>query len=74
MPNVADLELLEIDLLDPSLRGERWHAVMGELAASGQWLARAPLGTLVLDRTAGEWFLRTPGRSTSPRRASARGC
>jgi cytochrome P450 len=32
---------------------------MRELQRSGSWLARAPLGTVVLDRTAGEQFLRT---------------
>lgn len=67
MPVVTDLELPEIDLSDPELRGERWHAAMAELRASGSWLARAPLGTLVLDRRAGEQVLRTksaifPGR------------
>jgi cytochrome P450 len=32
---------------------------MDELRASGHWLARAPLATVVLDRAAGEHFLRT---------------
>jgi cytochrome P450 len=59
MPLVTDLDLPEIDLSDPELRGERWHTAMRELRASGSWLARAPLGTVVMDRAAGELFLRT---------------
>jgi cytochrome P450 len=59
MPLVADLPLPELDVSDPELRGERWHAAMDELRASGHWLARAPLATVVLDRAAGEHFLRT---------------
>src|SRR4051795_6046835 len=59
MPLVTELDLPEIDLSDPSLRGERWHETMRELQSGGSWLARAPLGTVVLDRTAGEQFLRT---------------
>ena len=59
MPLVTDLELPEIDLGDPHLRGARWHDAMRELRDSGAWLARTPLGTVVLDRSAGEQFLRT---------------
>jgi cytochrome P450 len=59
MPLVTELDLPEIDLGDPELRGERWHAEMRRLRDSGSWLARAPLGTVVLDRAAGETFLRT---------------
>src|SRR5947207_2844076 len=59
MPLVTELDLPEIDLNDPQLRGARWHEVMRELRDSGSWLARAPLGTVVLDRAAGEQFLRT---------------
>ena len=59
MPALADLDLAEIDLLDPELHGERWHAAMAELRATGEPFARAPLGTLVLDRAAGEQVLRT---------------
>jgi cytochrome P450 len=59
MPLVADLPLPELDVADPQLRGERWHAAMDDLRASGHWLARAPLATVVLDRAAGEHFLRT---------------
>jgi cytochrome P450 len=59
VPLVTELDLPEIDLTDPQLRGERWHEAMRDLQGSGSWLARAPLGTVVLDRTAGEQFLRT---------------
>jgi cytochrome P450 len=59
MPVVTDLDLPEIDLSDPELNGARWHEAMRELRDSGAWLARAPLGTVVLDRAAGEQFLRT---------------
>jgi len=59
VPLVTDLDLPEIDLNDPELRGERWHEAMRELRDGGSWLARAPLGTVVLDRAAGERFLRT---------------
>lgn len=59
MPLVADLDLPQLDVSDPALSGERWHATMDELLASGHWLARAPLATVVLDREAGELFLRT---------------
>jgi cytochrome P450 len=59
MPLVTELDLPEIDLSDPALKGARWHEAMRELQAGGAWLARTPLGTVVLDRAAGEQFLRT---------------
>jgi cytochrome P450 len=59
VPLLTELDLPEIDLNDPALRGPRWHEVMEELRDSGAWLARAPLGTVVLERAAGEQFLRT---------------
>lgn len=59
MPLVSELDLPEIDLGDPELRGARWHEAMRALRDSGAWLARTPLGTVVLDRAAGERFLRT---------------
>lgn len=59
MPLVSELDLPEIDLNDPELRGQRWHETMRALRDSGAWLARTPLGTVVLDRAAGERFLRT---------------
>ena len=59
MTLVADLDLPEFDPNDPTLSGERWHEAIAELRAQGSWLARAPLGVIVLDRAAGEQFLRT---------------
>src|SRR3954454_2653907 len=54
----TDLELPELDYLDPDLRGERFHEVMEELAGRS-WLASSPLGFFVLDREAAAFFLRT---------------
>jgi cytochrome P450 len=53
-----DLPLPELDISDPSLNGERFHALLAE-TAQASWLARLPLGYLVLDREAGEHFLRS---------------
>ncbi|HEX3510471.1 MAG TPA: cytochrome P450 [Solirubrobacteraceae bacterium] len=58
MPLVADLELPAFDHTDPSLSGERFHAAMAEARSHG-WLVQAPFGYMVLDREAGEFFLRT---------------
>ncbi|MFA9400373.1 MAG: cytochrome P450 [Acidobacteriota bacterium] len=67
MPKLADLDLPGLEMDDPGLKGRRWHREMNRLLDSGEWLARAPLATVVLDREAGEFFLRTrsaifPGR------------
>ena len=64
---VTELDLPELDIADPELHGERWHAAIAGLMDGGGWLARSPLATIVLDREAGEHFLRTkaaifPGR------------
>jgi cytochrome P450 len=59
MPLATELDLPEIDFGDPELRGARWHATMRELRDTGSWLARTPLGFAVLEREAGEQFLRT---------------
>src|SRR4029077_4957674 len=58
MALVSELELPGFDYTDPSLRGERFHEAMRELRARG-WLASGPYGVIVLDREAGEWWLRT---------------
>ncbi len=58
MALVSELELAGFDYTDPSLRGERFHEAMRELRARG-WLASGPYGYIVLDREAGEFFLRT---------------
>ncbi len=59
MSALADLDLPELDLGDPGLKGERWHHTMSGLLADGHWLARGPLATVILDREAGEHFLRS---------------
>ena len=58
MALVGELELESFDYTDPELKGERFHTAMRELAAQG-WLAAGPYGYMVLDREAGEFFLRT---------------
>jgi len=58
VPVVTDLDLPVLDTLDPSLRGARFHEVMGDLSRDG-WLASVPYGYVVLDREAGSFFLRT---------------
>ena len=58
MALVGELELESFDYTDPDLKGERFHTAMRELAAEG-WLAAGPYGYVVLDREAGEFFLRT---------------
>jgi cytochrome P450 len=62
MTLVTDLELRGFDYTDPGMSGERFHQAMGELRAEG-WLASGPFGYIVLDREAGEFFLRS--RATS---------
>ena len=59
MTSLTDLDLPELDLGDPELKGERWHETMNGLLADGHWLARGPLATVILDREAGEHFLRS---------------
>lgn len=58
MALVGELELASFDYTDPELKGERFHTAMRRLAAEG-WLAAGPYGYVVLDREAGEFFLRT---------------
>ncbi len=58
MPRVDELKLPRFDYTDPQLRGARFHAAMRELRAGG-WLAAGPFGYIVLDREAGELFLRS---------------
>jgi cytochrome P450 len=60
MTLVSDLELPAFDYTDPSLRGERFHAAMARVRGEGEgWLAQGPFGYMVLDREAGEFFLRS---------------
>jgi len=58
MTLVSELELPVFDYTDASLRGDRFHEAMAEVRDTG-WLAQAPFGYMVLDREAGEHFLRT---------------
>jgi cytochrome P450 len=58
MTLVSDLELPAFDYTDPAMRGAHFHRAMGELREQG-WLATGPFGYVVLDREAGEQFLRT---------------
>ena len=59
---VSELELKSFDYTDPDLYGARFHEAMRELRAEG-WLASGPFGYIVLDREAGEFFLRTRAAS-----------
>ena len=59
MTALAELDLPQLDLSDPGLNGKRWHQTMNALLADGHWLAQGPLATVILDREAGEHFLRS---------------
>jgi cytochrome P450 len=63
---VTDLELPDLDFSDTDLVGDAYHRRLASVRAQG-WLARSPVAYLVLDRAAGEFFLRAratafPGR------------
>jgi cytochrome P450 len=58
VPEASELSLPFLDPADTSLHGDGFADLMADLAAQG-WLARMPLGYVVLDREAGEFFLRT---------------
>ncbi len=64
MTLVTDLDLPELDPSDPRLSGWGWHVTANELLDSGKWLARGPLSLIVLDREAGEFFLRSRAAET----------
>jgi len=59
MTLATELELPSIDYTDPALRGERYNDAMAALHGHDGWLAQGPFGFIVLDREAGEMFLRT---------------
>src|SRR6201994_1591279 len=66
MPTVPELDLPAFDYPAPDFAADRYHAQLALVRAQG-WLARSPLAYLVLDREAGEFFLRSraaafPGR------------
>ena len=58
MATVTELDLPHFDYFAPDLRAGRFHEVMLGLRDQG-WLARNELGVFVLDREAGEFFLRS---------------
>jgi len=59
MTLVTELELPPLDHTDPELRGGRFRQAMQAIAGYDGWLAANPFGYTVLDREAGEFFLRT---------------
>ncbi|HLY51020.1 MAG TPA: cytochrome P450 [Solirubrobacteraceae bacterium] len=59
MTLVTELELPRLDHTDPELRGERYREAMATVDTYGGWLAANPFGYTVLDREAGEFFLRS---------------
>lgn len=59
MRGVEDLDgLPSFDYTDPAMRGPAFGETLRALRAQG-WLAKGPYGYVVLDREAGEQFLRT---------------
>ncbi len=66
MTLVTELDLPAFDYTAPDFSADRYHGQLAQVRAQG-WLARSPLAYLVLDREAGEFFLRSraaafPGR------------
>jgi cytochrome P450 len=59
VPLAAELGLPSFDHTDASLRGGRYRQAMAELHGHDGWLAASPFGFIVLDREAGEFFLRS---------------
>jgi cytochrome P450 len=59
MPLASELDLPAFDHTDVSLRGARYRDAMAGLEGYEGWLAASPFGFIVLDREAGEAFLRT---------------
>ncbi|HEY1519056.1 MAG TPA: cytochrome P450 [Solirubrobacteraceae bacterium] len=59
MTLAAELELPSFDHTNAELRGDRYRAAMSALEGHDGWLASGPFGYIVLDREAGEFFLRT---------------
>ena len=59
MPLATELELPQFDHTAPGLSGERYRAAMAEIESHDGWLAANPYGYTVIEREAGEFFLRT---------------
>jgi hypothetical protein len=67
MTNVTELDLPVFDYSAADLTGELYHRRLTEVRKHG-WLAQGPLSYIVLDREAGEFFLRSRATVTwSPR-------
>src|SRR6202000_2842063 len=69
MTLVTELDLPAFDYTAPDFSADRYHGQLAQVRARG-WLARSPLAYLVLDREAGEFFLRSraaafPGRQSA---------
>ena len=67
MTAVTELDLPAIDLSSEDFAGDRYHQLLAEVRGQGGWLASSPVAFVVLDREAGEFFLRAretafPGR------------
>jgi cytochrome P450 len=67
MTAVTELDLPSVDLGSAELAGDRYHELLAGLRAQGSWLVSSPVAVIVLDREAGEFFLRAreaefPGR------------
>ncbi|HUZ56667.1 MAG TPA: cytochrome P450 [Streptosporangiaceae bacterium] len=63
---IGDLDLPEFDMTDAGLSGDAYHERLAAVREQG-WLVRSPIAFVVLDREAGEFFLRArqtafPGR------------
>src|SRR5258708_3540529 len=63
---VGDLELAEFDIAEAGLGGDVYHERLAAAREHG-WLVKSPIAYVVLDREAGEFFLRArqtafPGR------------
>jgi cytochrome P450 len=63
---VGDLELAEFDIAEAGLAGDVYHERLAAAREHG-WLVKSPIAYVVLDREAGEFFLRArqtafPGR------------
>jgi cytochrome P450 len=59
VPLAAELDLPSFDHTDASLRGARYRRAMAGIQGHDGWLAASPFGFIVLEREAGEFFLRT---------------
>jgi cytochrome P450 len=59
MALATELDLPLFDHTDAALRGERYRSAMAAVKSHEGWLAAGVFGFIVLDREAGEFFLRT---------------